>query len=445
MIGSLLRKYAGRTVTLNFNSRVVIELEIKSTYCVGKILKQDLDRKVNRAIRTPYLTLRICSIPELTSSSIYLMGADDGNTFNIEKNYLEQMICTLYSYAYDDYTINKNTILINMLRPLLDKEIECPNCHKMHTGDNVYCDDCLKHMSKCSVCGSVLINDDYVEKQGKKICYSCAISHSEYKWKDYSSKPEPNFVSEVNEQVYDDTRFYGFELEVEQGDDCNFNNEDSSKIISTKIDNVYFKNDGSLDSGFEIIHEPGTLLYHTNHSKSLLDLVAKLGYCSKDTTGLHIHVGKNCFGKTVEERVSHIGKLLYFSDKFFNQLVTLSFRDRDCLDYCKKIEVYCNNDTLLADNDELSKFDKYAQYVKHFLKYGNRYHCINLFFVPTVEFRLPLSTLDYEHFILQFQLFDRMIDICCNDNIDIDEVDFDVLCGKYEILDNFIKILIDKK
>lgn len=452
MLERIVNRLKGRELVLDFDSRIVLEFKFKENSFDTRIVKQDMDRDVSKSVRTPYSTISVCAVPELRSDIIYLLG-DNYNKCEIKGtpytklHYLENALCGIYCYAKNNNEfLEKHLIIYNLFKDVMEEEIECPKCNKKHKGINLYCEDCLKKFDICSECGTHITNDSFIEKNGLLICYNCAIKHGKYEWADYSDKREPNFISCQNEHVYEDTRYYGFELEVEDLG-TNYTHVENTKIITSKFDNVYFKTDGSLDDGIEIIHQPATLQYHTQNVKPLLELVAKLGYGSHHTAGLHIHVGKNCFGATKDIRVNNIGKLLYFSSKYYDELVTLSFREREHLSYCREFIVDTKEQYhLLGDDSVASKSSdiSFSDIVKDFIRNDSRYHCINLFFTPTVEFRLPLSTLDYEQFILQVQLFDRMIDLCCDDNIDITQVEFDALCGKYEILDKFIKKLLTK-
>lgn len=452
MINTLLQKYRNSEFNINFNDRIELKFEVKPTTFVMTVIKQDIDRKQRYEKRTPFCKIAVASVPEITSGTVYLRGSSDSKlSYVCEKtaSYLKNAIYTAYCYANnietcDDKSELSRKINNEIIKPLLEREVEytCPVCHKKHIGNDPICEECKANNTYtiCSQCGEVITNmDKVVEKNGTYVCYNCLLTLPS-KWRDYGDKPEPKFIALENENT---NRYYGFELEVERNN-CQYGNVNSSKIISHVCQHTYFKNDGSLNSGFEIISEPCSLKYHSQHLE-LLDIVKKLGYQSEDTTGLHIHVGKNVFGDTTEQKAINIGRILALNHHFFDDFLAISGRDSSELDYCSDMtnvpdgtsafKVYnlgCP-DMQVQSSDELFK-----QYLVNFYRHNSRYRAMNIFFTPTVEYRLPRATLDKKQFIAQMQVFDVMIDIAISD-IDFFNKSFkDLFYGKYSELDSMI-------
>jgi hypothetical protein len=86
----------------------------------------------------------------------------------------------------------------------------------------------------------------------------------------------------------------GFELEVESDGE---NYEGPELVHAALGDLAYFKEDGSLDDGFEIVTHPMTLAYAHSMDWSWTQALLNMGYRSwdRDTCGLHIHVDRRGF------------------------------------------------------------------------------------------------------------------------------------------------------
>ena len=76
--------------------------------------------------------------------------------------------------------------------------------------------------------------------------------------KNYNYKPEPIFYDSGN-------IFYGVELEIDRGGECNQTAEKLYEIANRNDDRIYCKHDGSLSDGFEMVSYPMTLDYHINN------------------------------------------------------------------------------------------------------------------------------------------------------------------------------------
>ena len=116
---------------------------------------------------------------------------------------------------------------------------------------------------------------------------------------EYGYKPTPIFYGQGK-------RYFGVELEVDEGGKDNDNAATLKSIANVHEENIYIKSDGSLEDGFEIVSHPMTLEYHAEEMnwKELLREAVSMGYRSHQTStcGLHVHVNRNAFGDNQAEQ-----------------------------------------------------------------------------------------------------------------------------------------------
>ena len=198
--------------------------------------------------------------------------------------------------------------------------------------------------------------------------------------RNYSFKPILQFIS----MPYDskEVPFFGIELEVERMDKSETSRGDMAKKIENKA--WYFKNDGSLNNGFELVSHPLTFSYIKHSAKdfeSALNELSNNAYNSynANTCGMHIHISKKAFGTWQ----------LYKFMKFFAEnvpfIVAISQRKMDKLVQWANIE----------DNDDNALMYKAKK------KEGNsaRYVAINLQNYSTIEVRIFRGTLNFQSFM----------------------------------------------
>ena len=238
---------------------------------------------------------------------------------------------------------------------------ECCECHDDWPSD--YCSNSDEDDSDCWVCSQ------------------CDQSGSYNEIRSYSYKPRPVFFRADGEKTKD-SLFLGIELEVERHESTKRQSDMAREIVN---DCLYFKKDGSLDSGFEIVTHPMTINYIQQHKidifKTTLDKLISNNYRSYDssTCGMHIHLTKKAFGTWQ----------LYRFIKFFvdnrDFVTSISQRKIEALDRWATI-----------DND-----DESAIIYKAKKKYGNsrRYVAINLQNDKTIELRIFRGTLNYQSFM----------------------------------------------
>jgi hypothetical protein len=176
--------------------------------------------------------------------------------------------------------------------------------------------------------------------------------------------------------------FFGIELEVERKN----SNGLKHKYMAGLIDHEhwYFKTDGSLTDGFEIVTHPMTFNYIQQSTKEFtnsLKLLVENGYNSYDanTCGMHIHISKNNF------TTWHLYRFLKFFVENKDFIVSISQRKME------KLKKWAN----IEDDSDSSLIYKAKK------KDGNseRYVAINLKNSQTIEIRIFRGTLNINSFM----------------------------------------------
>lgn len=289
--------------------------------------------------------------------------------------------------------------------------VVCERCGKRiwsddNAGDNgtPLCQSCYdRYYTSCVECGRILHQDDayYIDEDDYEArCYNCHCRHSDNRViHDYYYKPEPVFYG-------DGRRYFGVELEIDDGGELNTNAEKVASVANHAEDLVYIKHDGSLNDGFEIVTHPMTLDYHLSHMPwaEVLSKAKKMRYTSHQagTCGLHVHINRSAFGDTEEAQEEVIARILYFFEKHWEELLKFSRRTQ------KQLERW-------ADRYGLKEHPKQVLDIAKGTR--ERYTCVNLTNYHTVEFRMFRGTLKLNTLIATLQLLDRICDvaICLSD------------------------------
>lgn len=276
--------------------------------------------------------------------------------------------------------------------------------HGTYTG---YCDDCGDDMFTCERCNNSHHENDAYRVSGDIWCYSCWDDHSRHCDRcdndynprdgsccgghdvhDYGYKPYPQFHWVDNDPDADRHVFMGFELEVESGGD----DYDGPELVESHLgDLVYFKEDGSLDDGFEIVTHPMTLAYahsmNWDWTKGLLDK----GYRSWDRSscGLHVHVDRRGFNGRLHQ---YSFTLLLMRNKALSYLIA----GRQGSSYAS------------FDRDARIEIPKH---LKGQHNYAQRYSAVNVLPTSTLEVRMfrgslkkerILAALEYVHSAVEY-------------------------------------------
>lgn len=209
--------------------------------------------------------------------------------------------------------------------------VTCEHCGETIWAENSVSDDniCLctgcfdTHYYRCESCGHIVSENDVCWHNDLAYCESCSEEMTE-EIEEYGYKPDPVFYGTSE-------RFFGVELEVDDGGKDNDNARTLKDIANRSKEHLYIKSDGSLEDGFELVTHPMSLVYHQEEMpwEILLSEAVSMGYRSHQTStcGLHIHVNRNAFGDNQAEQEEVISRILFFVEKHWNELFTFSRRN----------------------------------------------------------------------------------------------------------------------
>lgn len=269
------------------------------------------------------------------------------------------------------------------------------------TTDTPLCQDCFDdHYTTCCRCGSLIQESAAYYEEGdeydeRPCCLDCFHSLSRDKpIHDYYYKPEPIFHGEG-------PRFFGVELELDQGGEDSDNARDLLGIANASHPLMYIKHDGSLNDGLELVTHPLSLDWqlHAMPWEAICQKALSLGYLSHraSTCGLHIHVSRAAFGTTQQVQDEVIARVLYFFEKHWEELLKFSRRTPRQLERWAARYGYKERPMDILD----------------FAKKG--YHtCVDLQNPDTVEFRMFRGTLKPNTIPATLELIDRICDAAIN-------------------------------
>lgn len=266
------------------------------------------------------------------------------------------------------------------------------------TRDQPLCYGCYAdHYTRCEDCNALLWRDDAYYDSGNYYCDDCWDRRKSRAINDYYYKPEPVFYGNNG-----DNRYFGVELEIDDGGEVDENARLIMNVVNRRTEHIYCKHDGSIDDGFELVSHPMTLAYHMKKMPWLdvLNEAQRLGYLSHraETCGLHIHINRTAFGKTVDEQEAVIARILYFFEKNWEELLRFSRRTRYQLERWAARYGYKDQPREILDHAKKGA-------------YGQRYTCVNLQNANTIEFRIFRGTLKYNTFIATLQLVNRVCEV----------------------------------
>lgn len=295
----------------------------------------------------------------------------------------------------------------------LDKSMLCPDCYDElttvceHCGERflrsddsgdeniTLCPRCYEnHYTTCEDCGRIISYDNahYLDdNEDYPYCNNCFDRHDRGALHDYCYKPEPIFFGEGN-------RFFGVELELDDGGKSGSNAEE---LTDLSCGHLYVKTDGSLDDGIELVTHPMTLDYHRMKMpwSTILQTSLDLGYRSHKTStcGLHVHVCRSCFGDSREAQDDCISRILYFVEKFWDELLKFSRRTEN------QVKRWAARYGMKLCPKEVLDTAKSS--------FAGRYTCVNLCNVSTIEFRIFRGTLKLNTIIATLQMVDAICDV----------------------------------
>ena len=244
-------------------------------------------------------------------------------------------------------------------------------------------------------------------------------------------KPRFSFFRTGNEKENEKKLLVGFELEVENVEDnisCKTLIKGISEIINTEDKQfLYYKYDGSLNDGVEIVSMPFSLNYIRENRDKIQEVfkyIVNEGFRSHEpnTCGLHFHINKEYFGNTSKEVEENIDKLILFTEYYKNKLIT--FSRRDTFTYCH----FLGDERHLTNEERLNILK-----VKKEKFNVDRYMVVNIENSKTVEFRLIRGTLNFNTFMASVEFIfniarviknNKITDISWNDVINYEDSEF---------------------
>ena len=296
-------------------------------------------------------------------------------------------------------------------------------------GDFSYCEDCEEYYH---------YDDLQYGEDDCLYCSDCIEDHTGHikSYHDHKCEYLNNNKITNEEEPYNLT--FGIELEVESGNSTSCS-EMSNILFDNMKDFTVYENDGSLNSGFEIITVPFDDKYYEAEGKDLLinmlDLLIENKFKSHDTStcGYHIHVGRHGLGKNYGERLNTIMNINLICEYFKEELTLLSRRKESQLNrWSKFLTSGINKENLTTDKvEELVKNNK------------QRYSAINLNNEPTIEFRIFRGTLKKETFLATLELVHNICKYSIeNDIIYNNDLDFYTIAtyDKNEYIGNYLDL-----
>lgn len=313
-----------------------------------------------------------------------------------------------------------------------ERTFRCTCCHDdfpltelINFNHTDLCSDCFEQeTTTCDVCGERIWSDDSISDDDTDLCERCYENH--YTRCDHCDRlirydeacyldddDDIPYCSSCIEQIGDrckaiqsyffkpnpvfhgtGKRFMGVELEIDRGGESQDNAWKLLDIANANSENLYVKHDGSLDDGIELVIHPMTLEYHTNQMpwERVVNEAVQMGYRSHQTStcGLHVHVNRSSLGDTSEQQDETIGRILFFVENHWSELLKFSRRSQSQMD--QWAARYGRKDSPKEQLDHVKS------------SYSGRYKAVNLLNSATIEFRLFRGTLRYTTLIATLQL-----------------------------------------
>jgi len=238
----------------------------------------------------------------------------------------------------------------------------CYNCgiattETMGTADGyLLCSHCYEYTNICENCGERF----FEELNEDNFCSYCEEKLEEI-INEYYYKPEPIFHGSGD-------WYYGVELEIGEIYKNKFSL--AEKLLNEFEGLIYLKEDGSLNSGFEIVSHPLTLDYLYNSKlfeKIEENFRGKARAFNKG--GMHIHVSREAFRNDKEFK-----KFFYFINEHKKFISFIAQRKSNHWAYLKKMP------------SEWKKLEEYKE--QDYNRNTDRYTAVNLENIHTIEVRI---------------------------------------------------------
>ena len=281
----------------------------------------------------------------------------------------------------------------------------CEHCHEyVYIEDTItdrittLCRDCYSNSYyTCENCETIIHTDNTYyanDDSDRPLCYSCWQNHRNT-IHEYSYVPD-NLIFHGK-----GNRYFGVELEIDDGGTDNDNAQALLEVANDRAENLYIKTDGSLNEGLELVTHPMTLEYHINDMPwaDLLYEAKSLGYLShsSETCGLHVHISRTAFGSTYAAQEECIARLVFFVEKFWSELLRFSRRTRSQLNRWA-----ARYGMKLCPKEQIDHAKNSC---------AGRYTAVNLTNSETVELRLFRGTLKLNTLIATLQFVNHLCEV----------------------------------
>ena len=292
-----------------------------------------------------------------------------------------------------------------------NETFECDCCHKRFflkerctDGDTQICRRCCNDSyNRCTNCNCLVHSRNTLWDDDYPYCEDC-FPDDEYdedtqfryiSYHDY--KPTPIFHKCNGEE---NIRYYGVELEIDDGGQ---DDDNAKKILYTANksydeDYLYIKSDGSLNHGMELVSHPCSMNFHRKEFlwNDIIQIAKKLHYTSHNaqTCGLHVHIGRAELGETCEKQEEVIGRIMFFFESHWNEMVKFSRRTEYQLSrWASRYGYKDKPKEILDDIKEKGKV---------------KYRCVNIVPENTVEIRIFRGTLKFNTFMATLEMVDSI-------------------------------------
>lgn len=385
----------------------------KKNIAIGDIVTVDgeLGLVVDVSTSDGYCRALYTNGARLHSKSFYITGiskieyAHDCE-YNLKESFFDDLI-TSANYEVRKGNMSCARTLFDFLKNCYPQTLEsftdtmiCSVCGKImlkssyrDEENNPICGDCFeREFTQCGCCQSLVKkeNANNITREGYFLCSKC--NKREFVLPYHRYYPQIEFFGKKNKSM----PYLGVELEIAEGGERNSEAKKVVNILNKESCFAYCSHDSSIDNGFEIITQPATLEYHNSIKhiyKSLFETLLEDGYVSHDnsTCGLHVHFNRNFFEDNEE---LYITRLLYLVDKFWDNIVIISRRNKRKMTYTKKIDM---------------PLQRYIERANKTGCHDYHYYAINLINNNTIEFRMFRGTLNINTFLATLQFVNNCI------------------------------------
>lgn len=279
----------------------------------------------------------------------------------------------------------------------LDLTTECYSCGKEITrkdvifiNENPFCEECKENLARCERCNNLFQRENMSTYENHIYCNSC--------WERVFRQnvvKSYNWMPDEFKEHGDDVKL-GSELEIEAP-----NGEDKAKYAvkiykwmeERDLENLfYFKHDGSLRNGFEIVSMPLALsIWKDLPLEEMFDYITHIGGRSHDTNtcGLHVHLERNYISNN-----NTLAKCYYFLSQYKSKIIKFTRRSKDKLHQYSAINIWTK--------DDIKKNRTVAS--------GEKYRSINTNHRFSYEFRIYRGTLNYESYMSCLEFTKLLVD-----------------------------------